>query len=93
MDLIGAIRNDNSGGATRNIEVILGPHTDRPETKRVMALLSAAKGNRNICDTQRDIEMAASRQRKPLFVKAQPMWVEDYIPNFGDHLADLRQMK
>jgi hypothetical protein len=80
--------SDGSGTTEiRRIDVVLGPHTARPEARRVEALLETF-------DTGRRLLVAPNPplpgNDRVLYLKTHPLWVQDFIFDYQYRTKDVK---
>jgi hypothetical protein len=88
LEILQAIRQDNSGAKNRRVDVVMGADISRPEVRRMMSLLEP-------CGVRRKRVVAPDRlpENRPtnyryFYLAAHPLGAEDFIGDYRDRLRD-----
>jgi hypothetical protein len=76
-----AFRGGNSKGRVKRVDFVLGPYVDRPESRRVHALLETSTDGRQIVwyPDPPVIKHAPGSQAPILYLTVHRLWAEDFI--------------
>jgi hypothetical protein len=81
MDLLSGIERA-AGGAVKQIEIVLGPDINRPESRRVLELLRHRTGHRRVF-VDREPEFIYHRGEPITIITQHPLWAEDFVGDYG----------
>jgi hypothetical protein len=73
-----AFREGNSGSVVKRVDFILGPYVDRPESRRVHALLETCTSGRKPVWYPYPAKGTIAMDHI-LYLTAHPLWAEDFI--------------
>jgi hypothetical protein len=81
LDLLAGIERA-TGGAVKQIEIVLGPDINRPESRRVLELLRHRTGHRRVF-VDREPEFIYHRGEPITIITQHPLWAEDFVGDYG----------